>query len=240
MIGAGRPDRLPDGSIPLLRHNLTTSRVEFIDDDRAQGWTYFMAMTRFGLDHAGRYIDTFCREGERWLIEDRRIVVGRHFGQTLGVTTASGHRARRPTQTQRVQRLDQPTVGSAATRHVNVGLAVEQHQNRHVRKSSATLVKAQIHGDRNATHGADLQVENHQIRGTTFDDTGHGASIATVGEGGVGSTEGGDDFVDQPVGIGCEDHVHGMNATRRGGRGANSASCQPTISRPRASMVSRS
>jgi SnoaL-like domain len=75
VIGAGRPDRLPDGSIPLLRHNLTTSRVEFIDDDRAQGWTYFMAMTRFGLDHAGRYIDTFCREGERWLIEDRRIVV---------------------------------------------------------------------------------------------------------------------------------------------------------------------
>lgn len=75
VIGAGRPDRLPDGSIPLLRHNLTTSRVEFIDDNRAQGWTYFMALTRFGLDHAGRYIDTFCRDGERWLIEDRRIVV---------------------------------------------------------------------------------------------------------------------------------------------------------------------
>ena len=75
VVGAGRPDRLPDGSIPLLRHNLTTSRVEFIDDDRAQGWTYFMALTRFGPDHAGRYIDTFCRDGKRWLIEERRIVV---------------------------------------------------------------------------------------------------------------------------------------------------------------------
>ncbi|MCE2878393.1 MAG: nuclear transport factor 2 family protein [Comamonadaceae bacterium] len=75
VVGAGRPDRLPDGTIALLRHNLTTSRVEFIDDNRAQGWTYFMTLSRFGMDHAGRYIDTFCRHGERWLIEDRRIVV---------------------------------------------------------------------------------------------------------------------------------------------------------------------
>lgn len=75
VIGPDRPDRLPDGSIPLLRHNLTTSRVEFLDDDCAQGWTYFMSLTRFGMDHAGRYLDTFRRDGERWLIADRRIVV---------------------------------------------------------------------------------------------------------------------------------------------------------------------
>ena len=75
VIGSGRPDRQADGSIPLLRHNLTTSRVEFIDEDRAQGWTYFMTLTRYGLDHAGRYIDTFCRQGDRWLIDERRIVV---------------------------------------------------------------------------------------------------------------------------------------------------------------------
>ncbi len=75
VIGPARPDRAPDGSPPLLRHNLTTSRVEFIDADTAQGWTYFMSLTRHGLDHAGRYIDTFRRQGERWLIADRRIVV---------------------------------------------------------------------------------------------------------------------------------------------------------------------
>jgi hypothetical protein len=75
VIGPGRPDRQPDGTIPLLRHNLTTSRVELLDQDRAQGWTYFMTLTRFGLDHAGRYLDMFRRDGERWLIEDRRIVV---------------------------------------------------------------------------------------------------------------------------------------------------------------------
>lgn len=75
VIGPARPDRMPDGSIPLLRHNLTTSRVEFVDDDLAQGQTYFMSLTRHGPDHAGRYLDTFARHGSRWLIAERRIVV---------------------------------------------------------------------------------------------------------------------------------------------------------------------
>ena len=75
VIGPDRPDRNPDGSIPLLRHNLTTSRVEFTDDATARGWTYFISLTRHGPDHAGRYIDTFRRDGERWLIADRRILV---------------------------------------------------------------------------------------------------------------------------------------------------------------------
>jgi hypothetical protein len=75
VIGANRPDRLPDGSPPLLRHHLTTSRVEFLDAATAQAWTYFMSLTRHGLDHSGRYVDRFERVGERWLIADRRIVV---------------------------------------------------------------------------------------------------------------------------------------------------------------------
>lgn len=75
VIGPARPDLLPDGSIPLLRHNLTTSRVEFVDADTAQGWTYFISLTRHGPDHAGRYVDTFRRDGERWLIGDRKILV---------------------------------------------------------------------------------------------------------------------------------------------------------------------
>ena len=75
VIGPDRPDRAPDGSLPFLRHNLTTSRVEFVDAVTAQGWTYFMSLTKHGLDHAGRYIDTFKRQGERWLIADRRIAV---------------------------------------------------------------------------------------------------------------------------------------------------------------------
>ena len=75
VVGPDRPDRNPDGSIPLLRHNLTTSRVEFVDQDTAQGWTYFISLTKHGQDHSGRYLDRFVRQGERWLIADRRIVV---------------------------------------------------------------------------------------------------------------------------------------------------------------------
>jgi hypothetical protein len=49
--------------------------VEFVDADTAQGWTYFISLTRHGPDHAGRYVDTFKRHGTRWLIADRRILV---------------------------------------------------------------------------------------------------------------------------------------------------------------------
>lgn len=75
VIGPDRPDRAAGEPIPLLRHNLTTSRVEFIDDNTAQGWTYFMTLTRHGLDHAGRYVDRLVRQGGRWLLDDRRILV---------------------------------------------------------------------------------------------------------------------------------------------------------------------
>ena len=78
VIGWARPDRAADGSLPLLRHNLSTSRAGFVAADTAQGWTCFMSLTRHALDHAGRYIDAFRRQGERWLIVDRRIVVERY------------------------------------------------------------------------------------------------------------------------------------------------------------------
>ena len=75
VIGPARPDRIAGEPLPLLRHNLSTSRVEFIDNDMAQGWTYFFSITRHGLDHSGRYIDRLVRAGERWLLAERRIVV---------------------------------------------------------------------------------------------------------------------------------------------------------------------
>ena len=75
VVGPARSDRTAGEPIPLLRHNLTTSRVEFVDDHTAQGWTYFMALTRHGLDHAGQYVDRLVRQGDRWLLDDRRILV---------------------------------------------------------------------------------------------------------------------------------------------------------------------
>jgi hypothetical protein len=59
----------------LLRHNLTTSRVEITGEATAEAWTYFFVVTSIGLDHSGVYIDRFRRTDERWLISHRRVKV---------------------------------------------------------------------------------------------------------------------------------------------------------------------
>jgi hypothetical protein len=59
----------------FLRHHLTTRRIEFAGDAAADVWTYFFVMTPVGLDHSGVYVDRFVRQGERWLIESRRVKI---------------------------------------------------------------------------------------------------------------------------------------------------------------------
>jgi hypothetical protein len=78
-LGGGnvQPTRTEDGDAApgLLRHQLTTSRVEFGDEGRANVWTYFMVVTAIGLDHCGVYVDRFAEVDGRWLIEHRRVKV---------------------------------------------------------------------------------------------------------------------------------------------------------------------
>ena len=57
----------------FVRHNLTTSRIEFVSDAEADCWTYFIVYTKFGPDHMGTYIDKFRKHGDRWLIAHRRV-----------------------------------------------------------------------------------------------------------------------------------------------------------------------
>jgi uncharacterized protein (TIGR02246 family) len=59
----------------FVRHNLTTCRVELDGPDAANAWTYFMVVTPIGLDHTGRYVDRFRREGGRWLLAHRRVTI---------------------------------------------------------------------------------------------------------------------------------------------------------------------
>ena len=63
----------PKGGMGFVRHNLTTSRIEFDSDAEARCWTYFIVFTRFGPDHMGTYIDHFRKTGDRWLIANRRV-----------------------------------------------------------------------------------------------------------------------------------------------------------------------
>jgi hypothetical protein len=54
-------------------HNLTASQVEMTGKDTAKAKTYFTTFTGIGPDHAGVYIDTFARKGDRWLITSRIV-----------------------------------------------------------------------------------------------------------------------------------------------------------------------
>ncbi len=74
-IGPSRSDWAPGDPIPLIRHNITTSRVEFDSATGARGWTYFLVVSKHGLDHFGIYTDIFAKFGDRWLIADRKISV---------------------------------------------------------------------------------------------------------------------------------------------------------------------
>ena len=53
------------------RHHLTSSRIDLIDADNARGEHYVLVITELGIDHSGRYVDRYVRQGDRWLIAER-------------------------------------------------------------------------------------------------------------------------------------------------------------------------
>ncbi len=68
--------RLRDASErPLLRHHVSSVRVELDGSDRARAASYFLAITEVGPDHWGLYLDRFARVGGAWLIAHRRVRV---------------------------------------------------------------------------------------------------------------------------------------------------------------------
>ena len=80
--GAGQPGI-------FQRHQLTTSRVEFLGANEAKGRTYFFVVTELGPDHSGVYYDEFRRVGDSWQISKREIALewrraGSRFGPAIG------------------------------------------------------------------------------------------------------------------------------------------------------------
>ncbi|MFC0206401.1 nuclear transport factor 2 family protein [Novosphingobium soli] len=57
----------------FVRHHLSTSRIELEGADGARAWTYWVAWTDIGPDHAGTYLDTLRRAEGTWLIAHRRV-----------------------------------------------------------------------------------------------------------------------------------------------------------------------
>ena len=57
----------------VVRHNVTNIRFVAVRADEAQVESYFTVFTEIGLDHFGRYRDTFVPVGAQWLIRHRFV-----------------------------------------------------------------------------------------------------------------------------------------------------------------------
>ncbi|CAO5177354.1 SnoaL-like domain-containing protein [Frankia sp. AiPs1] len=57
----------------IVRHNLANIRFLEISPDEARVASYFTVVTEIGLDHYGRYRDTFVPVGDEWLIRHRYV-----------------------------------------------------------------------------------------------------------------------------------------------------------------------
>jgi hypothetical protein len=57
----------------IVRHVLSNVRFLELTPEQAQVASYFTVVTEIGLDHYGRYRDTFVPVGDEWLIEHRFV-----------------------------------------------------------------------------------------------------------------------------------------------------------------------
>jgi hypothetical protein len=76
----------------LIRHHVTTHRVEVDGPDAASGITYYFAITELGPDHWGRYHDRYVRDPatDRWVFASRvEKMYGTAPGSWAGATDAS-------------------------------------------------------------------------------------------------------------------------------------------------------
>jgi SnoaL-like domain len=58
---------------PIVRHNVANVLFAEVTPDQARVSCYFTVVTHVGLDHVGRYRDTFVPDGDTWLIKHRKV-----------------------------------------------------------------------------------------------------------------------------------------------------------------------
>ncbi len=66
---AGRSERA------LLRHHVSSVKIELTGADSAIAASYFLVFTEVGLDHWGRYADRLVRSDGAWRIAHRKVRV---------------------------------------------------------------------------------------------------------------------------------------------------------------------
>lgn len=60
---------------PLVRHHVSSIKIELEDSEHARVKSYFVVFTHIGLDHWGTYEDRFRSVSNEWLIEHRHVRV---------------------------------------------------------------------------------------------------------------------------------------------------------------------
>ena len=58
-----------------VRHSTTTHQIDFVDDTHATGRLYFFVVTDIGLDHWGRYVDSYVSLDGHWKFASRKVTV---------------------------------------------------------------------------------------------------------------------------------------------------------------------
>ena len=70
-----RNEAAASGVKRVVRHNLANVRFLELTPEQALVASYFTVLTELGLDHCGRYRDTFVPIGDEWLIRHRFVSV---------------------------------------------------------------------------------------------------------------------------------------------------------------------
>jgi hypothetical protein len=69
------------GAPVFIRHNVATHQIDVEDETHAKGRCYFHVNMAWGLDHWGRYIDTYEKIDGRWLFTYRKVLIDGRVGE---------------------------------------------------------------------------------------------------------------------------------------------------------------
>ena len=65
-----------DGSAPsVVRHLTSTTQIDLTSETEASARSYYQVVLPNGLDHWGRYLDTFRNTFGQWLFASRRVTL---------------------------------------------------------------------------------------------------------------------------------------------------------------------